>query len=275
MPTHRTPPRIKTVAFGFHASRGLPSPMNAADQHNEIEINLVEKGGLLFRRGTETINIAAGQATLYWAAVPHQILSVRPGTEISWIVLPLAWVLGWKLPSHFLRRLLNGEMIALPDALCYSIRTWATDFSHSELRLPIRLEIEAFFHRLALQKLARTKPKGGPDHQHRHVETMVRTMTEQFREPLTIIDIARSAGLTPEYAMRLFRQQWGVTLWTFLLQQRIAEARRLLLLGDDKLIEIAFACGFQSLSRFYHVFKKHCGCSPGAYRKSYPHTPKD
>lgn len=273
MPRRRTNLRVQTVAFGFHGGRGRQRPMAVADQHNEIEINLVEQGGMDFRRGTETRHIREGEATIYWAAVPHQVLAVRPSTRITWLVLPLAWFLSWKLPARFAHRLLGGEMLTLGPSQIAAQATfsqWADDLKNPDLRLAVRLEIEAFFRRLALEK-----PAGGSlapavaGHQYGHVERMVRLMTERFREPLTVAEIARDAGLAPEYAMRLFRQQWGVTVWSFLLQQRIAEARRLLVLGDSPLAEIGFACGFQSLGRFYQAFKTYCQCSPGAYRRQY------
>ncbi|MFZ4778063.1 MAG: helix-turn-helix domain-containing protein [Terrimicrobiaceae bacterium] len=54
-----------------------------------------------------------------------------------------------------------------------------------------------------------------------------------------------------------------------MLQQRIAEARRLLLLSNTPLVGIAFECGFQSVGRFYQAFKTQCKCSPGAYRRNH------
>ena len=251
--------------------------MEVADQHNEIELNFVERGEMYFRRGAETVKLSQGATAIYWAAVPHQVLAVKPQTKIFWFVLPLAWFLAWKLPREFNQKMLGGQMIVLEKAgtglriPCFS--DWARDFGHSpDLQMAVRLEIEAFFWRLAVNSATSISKCAAPffeEYHCRHVERMVGTMTERFREPLSIQEIVRGTGLNPEYAMRLFRDRWGVTLWTFLLQQRIAEARRLLLLGDAPIIEIAFACGFQSLGWFYHAFKRQCQCSPGSYRKKH------
>ncbi|MFC1453146.1 AraC family transcriptional regulator [Verrucomicrobiota bacterium] len=32
--------------------------------------------------------------------------------------------------------------------------------------------------------------------------------------------------------------------------------------GDTPIIDVAAACGFRSLSHFYHVFKSHTGVTP-------------
>ena len=271
----RTAPKINTVSFGFTCGRGYQKPMAAADQHNEMEVNFVEQGQMLFRRGAETVKLERGAVAIYWAAVPHQVVAVEPRTKICCFILPLAWFLGWKLPQEFNRKMLGGEMIVLEKAegglRLPPFGEWAGDFARSpDLKIAVRLEIEAFFRRLAVNSVRSPDKRGASFSevsQCRHVERMVGTITERFREQLSIQEIARDAGLNPEYAMRLFRDRWGVTLWTFLLQQRVAEARRLLLLSDTPLVEIAFECGFQSVGRFYHTFKAQCRCTPGAYRR--------
>ncbi len=245
--------------------------MEAADQHNEIELNFVERGEMLLRRGAETVKLSQGTTAIYLAAVPHQVVAVKPDTRIAWIVLPLAWFLAWKLPGEFSKQMLGGKLLVLNKAVAPRMSEWAKDFEQSrDLRPAVKLEIEAFFWRLAVNSSrSRRAAPFSEEHQCRHVEHMVGTITGRFREPLSIQEIARGAGLNPEYAMRLFRSRWGVTLWTFLLQQRIAEARRLLVFSDAPLAEVAFACGFQSLGRFYHAFKTQCQCSPGAYRRKH------
>jgi len=68
--------------------------------------------------------------------------------------------------------------------------------------------------------------------------------------------------------MNLFRQAFGTTMTDFIVQHRISHAQRLLVTTDDPVTEIAFASGFQSLSRFNEAFKRACECSPREYRKS-------
>ncbi|MFA6959450.1 MAG: helix-turn-helix domain-containing protein [Opitutaceae bacterium] len=257
--------------------------MPLADQHNEIEINRVERGGLVFRRGEETVTLTEGQTVLYWAAVPHQVLTVMPGTEITWLVLPLSWFLSWKLEPAFVRRVLDEGLCSLEFAEggvgSSLLDGWALDMSSDmmELRVAVRLEVEAFFRRLSVRMgdslpvrdvaLPRV-PAVTRGNQCRHVERIVRYINSHFHEAITVGVIADAVQLNPEYAMRLFRSHWGMTIGEFLSKQRIAEARRMLLQEEDAgPTDVAFACGFQSISRFYQAFKRQCQCSPGAYRK--------
>ncbi|WP_043584684.1 helix-turn-helix domain-containing protein [Geminisphaera colitermitum] len=288
-------PRVNTVSFGFYAGTGRLEAMAAADQHNEIELNFIERGAMVFRRGVETVSVNAGEGVAYWAAVPHQVLAVEADTVITWVSVPLSWFLGWELPAVFTRRLLEGGLLGMPAELTggtvFSLAGWGRDFASEaeELKVVVRLELEAFFRRWALGATKASGVElaaavageaalgtglrlsgvlsGGNGYQCRHVERMVRYINEHFRDEITVAMVAGAAKLNPEYAMRLFQKRWGMTLWKFLLRQRVSEARRLLLLSDTPLIEIALGCGFQSLSRFYEAFKAECGCSPGAYRK--------
>ncbi len=124
----------------------------------------------------------------------------------------------------------------------------------SELEKIVELDLEAYFRRLALHfdrlksPRLRSRDAGAlSKNRYRPVQQMVKFMTENFRDPLSVARIAAAARLNPEYAMRLFRKCWGMTLWEFLLRQRISEAQRLLVLGDDKVADIALATGFGSL----------------------------
>jgi transcriptional regulator GlxA family with amidase domain len=45
------------------------------------------------------------------------------------------------------------------------------------------------------------------------------------------------------------------------------DATRLLCTTDAKTLDIAFGCGFSSVSSFYEMFSRTCGQSPGKYRR--------
>lgn len=271
--------KVRVQSFGFQVGRGRQNRMEAADQHNEIELNFVNRGKVVFRHGINLCTIPQGSGVVYWAAVPHQVTATEPQTDVFWLVFPLSWFLSWNLAPAFTRRLLQGKIVPLPRDMAESpaparLASWTRDFASRspELRKVVQLELEAFFRRLALQpreksgfpaSLRLSRERQPCD----RVQHMVRFMTEHAGEPITVSQIAAEAGLNPEYAMRLFRRHWGMTLWDFLLQQRISQAKRLLVLGHAKISDLAFECGFGSMSRFYSAFSKYCHCSPLAFRR--------
>lgn len=98
---------------------------------------------------------------------------------------------------------------------------------------------------------------------------MARYIAANFATEIDVTDVASSAGLHPKYAMTLFRRLTGATVKEFLLQHRITHAQRLLLVSDDKILEIAMASGFQSLSAFYSCFTQQVHETPSHFRQRF------
>jgi len=88
-----------------------------------------------------------------------------------------------------------------------------------------------------------------------------------YAEPLTVEEIGRKAGLHPNYAMNLFRRTFGVTLLQYLTQHRLFHAQRMLATTEALVVDVAFASGFGSLSRFNEAFKRAFGATPREFRK--------
>jgi AraC-like DNA-binding protein len=111
-------------------------------------------------------------------------------------------------------------------------------------------------------------PPLSSDANSRHFGRIMKLLADRCSEPWTIGRIASEVGLNPSYAMRLFRDVGGITIGACLMQQRIALAQRLLCTTDAKTLDIAFDCGFSSVSSFYEMFTRTCGQSPGKYRRT-------
>lgn len=95
-----------------------------------------------------------------------------------------------------------------------------------------------------------------------------RLIRERHSEELSLADIASQVDLSRERLSRLFHETLGITFSEYLIQARLASARRLLTESDAPIIEVAFASGFQSLSQFNRNFAKYEGRSPREFRKS-------
>lgn len=91
---------------------------------------------------------------------------------------------------------------------------------------------------------------------------------ERFTDPeLAIPEVAQMAGLSVAHFSHLFHQKTGVTFTRYVQTRRIEEAKRLLGETDRTITDIAFACGFNSLTHFNRVFRRGTGASPTGYRQ--------
>lgn len=92
-------------------------------------------------------------------------------------------------------------------------------------------------------------------------------MTARLASNLTIAQVASECRLTPSHFARAFRQSVGVAPQRYLMQLRIAEAKKHLAQGHLPLSDIALMCGFGDQSHFTRVFRQFAGTSPGAWRR--------
>jgi AraC family transcriptional regulator len=100
------------------------------------------------------------------------------------------------------------------------------------------------------------------------VQTAVEFIRDSLHLPVTLADIAASAGLSPYHFGRVFRVATGVPPHRFLTRMRIDVARRRLADSDLSVTEVAQLCGFSSASQFSTAFRRETGMAPRTFRRS-------
>lgn len=276
------PDRPDFAPYGLTCVHWRPSPMQRCDHHNEIELNFLQSGSVTYLFGGRKTVVEAGRLTVFWAAMPHQIIEYGDSSGYFVATIPLPWFLQWRLPDHFVKHLLNGNLaqesttrLAKSDSELF-VR-WKDDLLNgsSDVHKAVLLEMQARLLRLALNLPAATTP----DRRRRlttvtdvaltKVERMACFVAQRYTDPLTVQEIATLVKLHPNYAMNLFHKTFGTTLIQYLTGHRISHARRLLATTDMTVTDVAFNSGFNSISRFNEAFRRSCGCSPREYRKTH------
>ena len=92
----------------------------------------------------------------------------------------------------------------------------------------------------------------------------------RYFEPLTVVDLARAAGLSPAHFSRAFRRTFGEAPHQYLLTRRLERAAALLRNTDRSVTDICFAVGLTSVGSFITSFGRVYGAAPLAYRASFP-----
>ena len=83
---------------------------------------------------------------------------------------------------------------------------------------------------------------------------------------LSVTDLADESRLSPKHFTRAFRHTFGMPPYRYLLLRRVERAKKLLLLNQLSLAEIAVQCGFAGQSHFNRIFAASTGRAPGAWR---------
>ena len=107
---------------------------------------------------------------------------------------------------------------------------------------------------------------------HPYTEGALAYIKAHFAEPVTLTELARSIGITPEHLSRVFKQKTGFGFSEYLTMFRLQKAEAMLK-GDRSLriCDVAFACGFNDSNYFSKRFREIYGFPPGSLRKSKIH----
>lgn len=78
-------------------------------------------------------------------------------------------------------------------------------------------------------------------------------------------DVAPLFHYNPQYLGRLFKQETGMCFSEYVNRERILQAA-MLLNSETPIIHVAYQVGFNNVTYFNRVFRRHFGLSPSAYR---------
>jgi AraC-like DNA-binding protein len=90
---------------------------------------------------------------------------------------------------------------------------------------------------------------------------------KHLAEDMALGEIAWHVGRGEEHLARVFKRETGRSVFDYVREMRINEAKTHLLDPALTLTVIAERCGFHSLSFFSRTFRQHVGMSPSAWRQ--------
>ena len=94
--------------------------------------------------------------------------------------------------------------------------------------------------------------------------------TRNIHRKISIDEMAKAAGYSRYHFCRLFRKCHGIPPMEFVLGLKLKMAKRLLILENLEVKEVAQRCGFDNTSYFCKVFRKEYGVSPGQFQEASP-----
>jgi AraC-like DNA-binding protein len=94
-------------------------------------------------------------------------------------------------------------------------------------------------------------------------------MNNNLLKPLTLEDLAKTAGLSVSHYRRLFQLTFGDSPIDYMIRLRVRKACILLEKNNTAITEIGFQCGFTDSNYFSRQFKKIMEKSPRQYRELY------
>lgn len=104
------------------------------------------------------------------------------------------------------------------------------------------------------------------DTNSKHINACKEYIYSHIKERITIEDLADEVGVSASYLSRLFKKETGVSVSTYIREQKIDIAKNLLRFSDYSMIDIANRLSFSSQSHFIQQFREIVGMTPKKYR---------
>ncbi|MEE0762564.1 hypothetical protein B5F08_05365 [Anaeromassilibacillus sp. An172] len=104
---------------------------------------------------------------------------------------------------------------------------------------------------------------------NRACRTAKRYIDENFRESITLDELAEVAKVNKYYLSHAFSEDYKISPINYLISKRIDECKNLLVSSNYSIAQIAGFTGFSSPSYFSQCFKKNTGLQPEQYRKRF------
>lgn len=88
-------------------------------------------------------------------------------------------------------------------------------------------------------------------------------INDHYCEKITLEEVAGSVYMSSNYFSSYFRRVANISFSDYVTRLRVNRAREMLRENGANVTEIAMECGFNNISNFYRLYKKHMGKTPG------------
>jgi AraC-like DNA-binding protein len=92
---------------------------------------------------------------------------------------------------------------------------------------------------------------------------------QHFRQEISLDKVAALANMSPSAFCRYFKARANKTFTDFVSEVRIGHACRLLIEGNMNVSQLAYECGYKTISNFNRQFKEIVKESPLKYQQQY------
>jgi len=92
---------------------------------------------------------------------------------------------------------------------------------------------------------------------------------KNYADPLTISELAKQSFMSESKLRTTFKQQYGLTIYQYILRKRMEKARDLFEKQRCKVKDVASLVGYSNISHFSENFRKKFGLTPTEYLKSF------
>ena len=124
------------------------------------------------------------------------------------------------------------------------------------------------FHALQVMFSPESSTQATTDQYSLEVEQSIAYIKENYMRKISLASVAEHVGLSSGYLCRIFKDETGGSINTYINNLRMNKAGELLSDKNSYIKEVAVAVGFEDQLYFSRLFKRYSGLTPSEYRAS-------
>jgi two-component system response regulator YesN len=163
---------------------------------------------------------------------------------------------------HAIEKMLNSLDTGLEEVCGYNSLSLADKLQHAYDIQSVRRLMD----QMIISELSALFQDSCSKHGEKLIREVLKLLKTQYFRSLTLIEVANSYHLNPDYLSRLFKKVVGQNFVDYMTDLRIKKSKELMLTTPYKNYEIAAMVGYEDYRYFSQVFKKKIGMTIGEYR---------
>lgn len=151
----------------------------------------------------------------------------------------------------------------LPPEIAYTLSDMYINGVEASHDLPEIYEVNAAMQEDFVHRVHQIKTQG---EQSSQIQICCHYIQTHITERLSVSELARVTGYSEAHLSKKFKQETGLSVTDYILNQKLDYAKELLRSSDQSVGEVAEKLGFSSQSYFTSQFRKREGVTPSEFR---------
>ena len=247
--------------------------------HKNLEIDYIIKGRMWTMRNNVDRDISDGECVVVNSEDVHQTCGKTPDDRVKYLVVLFSYNYIKTYFKDFENYMFDVDkneqakqrIAQLLKAIVFELENRG-DFSDLKISCAMSQILMVLFTKCRVKK--DTLSLSEPTDDLEYAKKAIDFIKENYKERISLDDIASYVGLTPTYFSRYFKQSTRKTFKNYLNLIRLENALLDIQNNNNSETLAAKNNGFPSVKSFIAVFKSVYGCAPSEYVKTYHELPQ-
>jgi len=235
-----------------------------------LRLYFVLSGTLHIRIGLRSYQYSADEITIINAHEPFSI--TQGGAMVATFDLELSYIDAETSDLWFARKPsvdADSDALHVLKSLLARFVKFNIDIKDDKTLLNRSMYYAIVHHLLSFFRVNKPKLQASANSRAELMDSIARYIDRNYKNPLSLNELAEQFYLSPPYLSKMFKQLYGTTFSSYLMDIRLQNCLQELLSKEKSIEELSEQYGFPNSRSFISHFKAKYGITPGHYRKQH------